>query len=150
MKLKCPVNLTDEVNTACLPDRSDAYLPTGTDCVTAGWGTTMASTGKFRIGKDAKVKVNQSCFTERGASQQSHADKVRHVEVPVVDKMQCQLAYAPYRKLLEITRSAESICASNMDGKLHYRVKLTFTIGIKQISERSLQISTFLALMLVI
>ena len=40
VKLERPVKLNDMVNVACLPEE-DEFVPSGTYCITAGWGHTM-------------------------------------------------------------------------------------------------------------
>jgi len=88
VKLKEPVKLDRYVNVVCLPAANEEF-PTGTPCLTAGWGNRQVP------GEYETVVVN-------------------HVSVPVFDWDACKRVYDATRPDMTITK--DMICAGLQEG----------------------------------
>lgn len=89
MKLVRPVQLNSQVNVVCLPSREDRY-PSGTGCVTAGWGHS----------------------TEDGFI----SNVVQHVQVPIISKHTCNFLYQKISSKIRIHISNDMLCAGLQQG----------------------------------
>ncbi|GJQ81592.1 CLIPA10 [Trypoxylus dichotomus] len=90
--LKTPFNITEPVNTLCLPQQ-DLIVPSGTKCYTSGWGKDV-------FGKEGKYQVI-----------------LKKVDLPIVERETCQNKLRSTRlgKHFELDRSF--ICAGGEEGK---------------------------------
>jgi secreted trypsin-like serine protease len=84
IKLVRPVRLSSQVNIVCLPSKEDR-LPSGTVCVTAGWGHSV---------EDGVV-----------------SEVVQHVLVPIVSKQTCNYLYSKIAPKIKIHISSDMTCA---------------------------------------
>jgi len=89
VKLASPVQLNERVNVICLPSANEVF-PTGTNCLTAGWGHTV----------EAGVVSNV----------------VNHVSVPIVDQDLCNQLYANISQKIRLTISYDMMCAGLTEG----------------------------------
>jgi len=84
-----PVQLTQNVNVICLPSAREVF-PTGTRCLTAGWGHM----------EEAGVVSNV----------------VNHVSVPIVDQDLCNELYENISQKIRLTISNDMMCAGLSEG----------------------------------
>jgi len=84
IKLSEPVETSEHVNVACLPNDDD-YVSPGTHCVTAGWGHTMEAGNVSNI--------------------------VRHVQIPIIPNDLCNSLYAKMDINIQFEISPDMVCA---------------------------------------
>jgi len=89
VKLASPVQLNERVNVICLPTATEVF-PTGTSCLTAGWGH-MEESGVV-------------------------SSVVNHVSVPIVDQVLCNQLYSNISQKIKLTISDDMMCAGLTEG----------------------------------
>jgi len=89
VKLVSPVQFNEYVNVICLPSALEVF-PTGTLCLTAGWGH-MEEAGEV-------------------------SNVVNHVSVPIVDQGDCNQLYANITDKIKLNISYDMMCAGVSEG----------------------------------